>query len=156
MRDGGRSRVVDLWVRRIQDTSSALPVDSPVRAEAFGSLLDEEDERSRGRRERLAEAAPVVSTPVWLTLGVGGIVVVLTALLFADRRERFLVQASLTAAVTLMVASGLVLIWFLDHPYEDAAGSIQPVEMQRTIDIMEDDRPGLPRLCDSSGAPTSS
>jgi hypothetical protein len=153
MSDGGRSRVVDLWVRRIQVTSSELRLDSPVMQEAFASMLEEQDERSVGRRERLAEAGAVVSTPVWLTLGVGGLVVVLAALLFADPRERFLVQASLLAAVTVMVVTGLLLVWFLDHPYEDAAGSVKPVAMQLTIEIMQDERPGLPRLCDTSGNP---
>jgi hypothetical protein len=153
MREGGSSRAVDLWVRRIQDGLSGLPIDSPLTQEAFASILAEEDERSWGRRERLAEGRPVVSTPVWLALGVGALAVVLTALLFAAPRERFLVQAALTAAVTVMVVSGLVLIWFLDHPYEDAAGSIRPVEMQRSIELMQEERPALPRPCDSSGSP---
>jgi 4-amino-4-deoxy-L-arabinose transferase-like glycosyltransferase len=103
----------------------------------------------------IAEAMPVVAAPVWLTLGVGvgGLVVVLTALLFADPRERLFVQASLLVAVTLMVVTGLLLVWFLDHPYEDAAGSIKSVQMQRTIEIIQDERPGPPRLCHTSGNP---
>jgi hypothetical protein len=151
MEEGRRSGVVDDWVQRIQRRALALPVDSPKRQEAFASFLDDEDDRSQGRRERLGEAAPVVSTPVWLALGVGGLVVILAALLFADRRERFVVQSFLIAAITLMITSGLVLIWFLDHPYEDSAGSIKPVEMQRSIEQMQEERPGLPRVCDSSG-----
>jgi hypothetical protein len=62
-------------------------------------------------------------------------------------------QASLVAAVTIMMAAGLVLVWFLDHPFEDSTGSIRPVEMQRSIVIMHAENPALPSLCTSSGEP---
>jgi hypothetical protein len=151
MRKGGQSRVVDMWVARMQQTLLRVRLGSSAADTAFSSLLDADDVRTRGRRERLSEARPVVSTPVWFTLAVGGLVVVLSALLFADPRERFLLQACLMSAVTIMVVSGLVLVWFLDHPYENSAGSIRPVEMQRSIDIVDAEVAALPIPCDSSG-----
>jgi hypothetical protein len=153
MRDGRQSRVVEMWVARMQRTKSRLSLASPTAETAFSSLLDEEDERTRARRQRLSEGKPVVSTPVWFTLALGGLAVLLTALLFADRRERFLVQAALLSAMTIMVVAGLVLVWFLDHPYEDSSGSIRPVEMQRSIAIMDAESPALPALCNPSGEP---
>ena len=56
---------------------------------------------------------------------------------FADRRESFIVQASLIAAITALVVSGLLLVWFLDHPYENSSGSIKPDEMERELAIVE-------------------
>jgi len=85
----------------------------------------------------------VVTTPVWFTLLVGGAVVILSGLIFADRRERFVVQAALAAAVTIMVTTGLMLVRFLDQPYEDQAGSIRPTEMRRSLEIMDREAPGL-------------
>ena len=54
-------------------------------------------------------------------------------LLFTDRREKFPVQAALMASVAAMVAASLTLVWFLDHPYQGADGSIEPEEMERTL-----------------------
>lgn len=109
--------------------------------------------RSTTRRERLAEANAVVSPPVWFILALGGAATVGFVLLFTDRREAFLVQASLMAAVCAMVAASLVLVWFLDNPYEDQSGSIKPVEMERTIANMERERPGFSPPCVASGDP---
>ena len=55
-----------------------------------------------------------------------------------------------------MVAATLVLVWFLDHPYEGQSGSIEPIEMERTIANMEDERPGLTPPCTATGRPRSS
>jgi hypothetical protein len=142
-----------MWVERMQRTWAQLSLDSPTAQAAFSNLAAADDDRTTGRRERLAEGLAVISTPVWFTLVVGGAVVILAGLLYADPRERFLVQASLVAAVTIMVVAGLVLVWFLDHPFEDSTGSIRPVEMQRSIRVMDAREPTLPRLCTSSGEP---
>ena len=153
MRDGDRSRVADMWVVRMQRSWARLSLDSPTAQAAFSNLAEADDDRTTGRRERLAQGLAVIATPVWFTLAIGGAVVILAGLLFADPRERFLVQASLLAAVTIMVVAGLMLVWFLDHPFEDSTGSIRPVEMQRSIEVMDSRQAMLPRLCTSSGTP---
>jgi hypothetical protein len=56
------------------------------------------------------------------------------------------VQTALAAAVTIMVVTGLVLVWFLDHPFQNSTGSIKPVEMERSIDQMVAQNPTLPTL----------
>jgi hypothetical protein len=118
---------------------------------AFAQLLTEQDHRVEGRRLRLSEAEPVVSTPVWLILGLGGAVSIGFVLLFTDRREGFFVQASLMAAVCAMVAASLLLVRFLDHPYENQSGSVEPTEMERSIAIMQEERPGISPPCDANG-----
>jgi undecaprenyl pyrophosphate phosphatase UppP len=129
---------------------------SATERSAFAHLLSLRDDRAAGRRERLSEADPVITSPIWLILGLGGIVAVLLGLVFSDRRERFLVQASLMAAFTTVVASGLILVWSLDDPYRDTTGSIRPVEMQRSIAIMQEHRPSLVLPCTSGGDPRPS
>jgi hypothetical protein len=153
MRDGGQSGVVDMWVARMQRTWSRLSLDSATAQAAFSNLAAADDRRTTGRRERLAEGRAVVSTPVWFTLAVGVVVVVLTALLYVDPRERFLVQSALLSGVTVMVVAGLVLVWFLDHPFEDSTRSIRPVETQRSIDQMKPENPTLRSLCTPSRRP---
>ena len=43
----------------------------------------------------------------------------------------------MVAAVAIIVVSGLVLVRFLDKPYEDKSGSIRPSAMERTLAQME-------------------
>jgi hypothetical protein len=57
--------------------------------------------------------------------------------LFADPREARFTQAALIAAVAVIVASGLLLVGFLDRPYEDKSGSIKPTAMTRTLAQMQ-------------------
>ena len=70
----------------------------------------------------------------------------------ADRREPALIQALPIGLVTSLVASGLVVVFFLDHPYSNWSGSIKPVEMERSLATIED---GHPTPCDERGYPTS-
>jgi hypothetical protein len=43
----------------------------------------------------------------------------------------------MVAAIAIVVVSGLVLVRFLDKPYEDKSGSIKPRAMERTLAQME-------------------
>jgi hypothetical protein len=150
MRDGERSELVDHWVLKLE-SDEKVQLRTPLERTAFAQLLAEQDHRVEGRRLRLSEAEPVVSTPVWLILGLGGAVSIGFVLLFADRREGFFVQGSLIAAVCAMVAASLLLVRFLDHPYEGQSGSVEPTEMERSIAIMEEERPGISPPCDRNG-----
>lgn len=61
-------------------------------------------------------------------------------------------QAIPIGLVTALVAAGLVVVYFLDHPYADWSGSIKPVEIERSLATIED---GHPAPCDERGFPTS-
>ena len=155
MDDGERSVTLEAWVERLLATAAGFELDGSIRETALGQIFVEDDQREAGRRERLSEAAAVVTTPVWTTLLLGGMIVIFAPLVFVDRRERFGTETMLVGAVAVMVASGLLLIRFLDNPYSGASGSIEPVEMERTITMMEDERHELERYCDVHGTPTS-
>jgi hypothetical protein len=91
--------------------------------------------------------------PVWFFLGVGAVLTVGFALFFTDKRELFLVQGSIIAAVTVLVVSGLLLVWFLDHPYENSSGSIKPQEMESQLPIVEAEHESVAAPCDEHGNP---
>ena len=74
---------------------------------------------------------------VWLILIIGAVVVIASVALFADREEAAVTQAVLAAAIAIIVVSGLVLVRFLDKPYEDKSGSIKPTAMKRTLVLIE-------------------
>ena len=120
---------------------------------AFLMLMEQDASRTEARRERLTEAAGPLPGPVWFILVVGAIATIGIALLFADRRETFIVQASLIAAICALVTSGLVLVWFLDHPYGFRPGNIRPTEMTRLMPIVQQENPGVTPPCDSNGRP---
>lgn len=91
-------------------------------------------------------------------LALGAVLVIGYVLAYADRAERPAVAAMMIGSVTALIASGLLVVAFLDRPYEDHSGSIRPLEMQRTLDLMErgpgGSGIGVSVPCDTSGRPT--
>lgn len=137
--DGKSSPLVDDWRLHLETELQGLTVESTLQRAALSQILTERDARAEARRHRITESEPVVSAPVWLILGLGGLATVAFVLIFTDRREAFAVQACMIAAVAAMVSASLVLVWFLDHPYEGGTGSIQPKEMERSLGQMEEE-----------------
>lgn len=155
MKEGRRSPVVQEWVNRFQGDLKQLHPHTPEEEAAFLQLLEQQDKRTDARRTRLSEANRALPAPVWFFLGLGAFITVGFALFFADRREHFVVQGSLMVAIAALVASGLLLVWFLDHPYENRSGSIKPDEMERQLVIVEDEHKNVARPCDEAGEPTA-
>ena len=79
-------------------------------------------------------------------------------LFFADSGERAVVQATMMGGVALVVSSLLLLLWFLDNPYYGGVGTLKPVAMERTIELLQQEAPlvgGVKPPCDAAGSPTS-
>jgi len=153
MKEGNRSPVVQIWVNRFQGGLKGLHPATPAQQAAFLQLLQQQDQRTDGRRERLSEANRALPAPAWFVLGLGALVTVGFALFFADRREHFIVQGTLIAAITALITGGLLLVWFLDHPYENSSGSIKPDAMERQLVIVQSEHRGVTPPCDESGHP---
>ena len=153
MKEGKRSQVVQGWVSRLDDGLRQLHPETPAQEAAFLQLLEQQDKRIDARRARLSEANRALPSPAWFVLGVGATVTIGFALLFADRREHFIVQGSLMGAIAGLVVAGLLLVWFLDHPYENRSGSIKPDEMERQLVIIEDEQRNVTVPCDEGGHP---
>jgi hypothetical protein len=153
MKNGERSPDVQIWVNRIQGGLKQLDPTTPAQQAAFLQLLDQQDKRTDARRARISEANRALPAPVWFFLFLGAGVTIGFALFFADRRENFIVQGSLIAAITALVISGLLLVWFLDHPYENQSGSIKPDEMERELVVIENEHSGAEPPCNESGTP---
>jgi hypothetical protein len=140
MRRQRSSPEVDGWVARLNETIFQFePVEEQDKA-ALSQWLDKDSARQDTRHGRIAEATPFVPTPLWAILLLGGAITVVFVLSFADSRERFLVQALMVGAVTAIFMSSILFVNFLDHPYENASGSIKPVDMTRTLEVMKADQ----------------
>ena len=103
MKEGRRSPVVQIWVNRFQGGLKQLDPETPAEQAAFLQLLEQQDKRTDARRTRLSEANRALPAPVWFFLGLGAFITVGFAFFFADRRERFIVQGSLIAAIAALV-----------------------------------------------------
>jgi hypothetical protein len=139
MRRGGGSSEVDARVAAMENAAEEVPVRDAKEAAAFEHWFALNEERRQGRQGRIGEAGGLVPSIVWLILIIGAVVAVASVCFFADPRERALTQAGMIAAVAIIVVSGLVLVRFLDKPYEDTSGSIKPTAMTRTLEQMERD-----------------
>jgi hypothetical protein len=121
----------------MEESAEQIPVNNAKQAAAFEHWFALNEERRQGRQGRIGEASGLVPPVVWLILIIGAVVVIASVALFADREETALTQAAMAAAIAIIVVSGLVLVRFLDQPYEDKSGSIKPTAMARTLAQME-------------------
>jgi phosphatidylglycerophosphate synthase len=137
MREGKTSPTVDARVTALERDAGQVPVSGEKQAGAYDHLFALNEDRRKGRQGRIAEASPVIPPLIWLILIIGGVVVIATVGFFADAEERRLPQAAIIAAVTAIVVSGLILVRFLDRPYENKSGSIKPTAMTRTLGVMQ-------------------
>jgi hypothetical protein len=156
MRAGGESALVDDWLAAIDSRVDRTPVDSARTEVALGHWLDQMSERREGRRARLDEAGSNIPASVWLMLILGAGVTVLNLLLLADRRERWWVQGIMIGTITALVVSSLLVISFLDHPFDPNGAYIPPDEMATTLRLIEHEVSGDPSVtfpCDEQGRP---
>jgi hypothetical protein len=123
----------------MEEAAERVPVSGAKQAAAFEHWFALNEERRQGRQGRIGESEGLVPPLVWLILTLGAVAAVGAVCFFADPRESALTQAGMIAAVAIIVVSGLVLVRFLDKPYEDTSGSIKPTSMTRTLEQMERD-----------------
>lgn len=137
MRQGNSSPAVDARLAALQDDfERASPRDAEQRA-AFEHWFVLDEARSTGREVRISEAAPLVPSVIWLILIVGGVLVVAAVCFFADKEEAALPQVAMIASVAVIVVSSLLLVRFLDKPYENQNGSIKPTAMMRSLVLIQ-------------------
>ncbi len=156
MNAGGESSLVAEWLAGIESTIDRTPVENARTEVALGHWLDQMTERREGRRARLDEASAAIPASVWLMLVLGAGLTVLYLLLLADRRERWWVQGAMIGTITALVVSSLLVIHFLDHPFNQDGAYIAPDEMATTLRLIEDEvsrNPSVTLPCDAQGRP---
>ena len=153
MRNERESLLVNRWLSHIEQTIDETQLNGQKQLVAYGHWFDQVADRREGRRGRLAEAEPLVPPLVWLALFLGGTLIVAYMCFYADPAEPAFVQALMMGGVTTMVVAGMLVVRFLDRPYENANGSIKPTAMTMTLRRMEDETAGsdTARVCDERG-----
>ena len=137
MREGRSSDLVQSWIDELHRDFANTDPQGAREETAYAQWFDEQAQRRDGRRERLAEAAPFVPIPLWFVLGIGASLTIGYMVAQADQREGSLIQAIPIGFVTALMTAGLLVIFFLDHPYADTGGTIKPTEMHRTLTLID-------------------
>jgi hypothetical protein len=151
MRRGESSDIVDHWIQAYRQSLDTLRLGSSRDRTGLQELLAEARDRTGGRQARLSDATPSVPITLWLALLLAGCVAVLLQLAMADAREPLLVQGVLVAGVATVATSGLLLVYYLDHPFSGHTGTIAPKAIHRTLVTMEAQSPKLRLSCDRDG-----
>ena len=122
------------WGIAMFQTLKTVEPHSAAEQAAYGKWLDQRVDRQSARADRAHGAEGVIPTPLWIVLFLTAVIIFVFMLFFADSGERAIVQATMMGSVAVVISSTLLLLWFLDHPYGNSVGGLQPVAMERTID----------------------
>jgi hypothetical protein len=108
--------------------------------------------------DRLHGAEGIIPWPLWAALIFITVVIAGFMLFFADSGESRSAQAVQIGSVTIVIVTMLLLIRFLDHPFQAGSGGLQPTAMTRTLVILEGELEGVgnrtPPPCDEVGIAT--
>jgi hypothetical protein len=125
---------------------------------AYGKWLDRTSDREEARRDRLHGAEGIVPASIWLVLFLIAGVVFAFMLFFADSGEGWGAQAMLMGSATTVIVLTLTAISALGHPYRSGQGQIQPVAMERSLELLHAARRVVnqtaPLPCDARGVAT--
>ena len=168
----GRAVVHDEWDRMEAGTEGnalnpwGLPLFATVRdveprsasqQSAYDKWLEQTSTREEARRDRVHGAAGVIPSPLWIVLIFISGVVFAYMLFFADSGEGAVTQGMLMGSVAAVITTMLLLLSFLDNPFHSGVGGLEPVAMERSLEILEN---ALPEVapdtvppCDEQGRP---
>jgi hypothetical protein len=156
---GNQGDQINPWGVALFQTFQTVKPQTPGQEAAYGKWLDQTSDRQAARIDRIHGAVGVIPTPLWVALILISGVVFVFMLFFADSGEGAVTQAVLMGSVATVIVAMLLLIRFLDNPFQKGVGGVRPVAMERTLRIVDDSlqavdgRVQLP--CDARGNPTS-
>ena len=150
---------INPWGADLFDTLQNVSPDGPTEEAAYGKWLDQTSDREAARSDRVHGAVGVIPVPLWIVLFFAAAVIFVFMLFFADPSEMAIVQAVLMGSVVAVVSASLLLLQFLDAPFHEGTGGLEPVAMERTLRIIDQeldavgfDRDAIP--CDERGTPS--
>jgi hypothetical protein len=145
------------WAGTLFQTIQTIDPQTPREQAAYANWLEQRAAREEARQARVHGAVGVIPTPLWVVIGFISIVIFVFMLFFADSGERAIVQGLLMGSVVSVILSMLVLLQFLNNPFHEGFGGLQPVAMERALVIIDQElvvagRPVQPP-CDLQGNP---
>jgi hypothetical protein len=158
MKNGTLGEHVNPWGAAMFQTLQGVDLGSPQQEAAYGKWLDQTSDREQARQDRIHGAAGVMPTPLWIALFFISVVVLANLLGFADSSERAWVQGMFMGSVVSVIVTMLLLLAFLDDPYRGDIGGLEPVAMERTELLIDQQLAviggDIAMPCDDTGLPT--
>ena len=158
MESGTLGDIVNPWGVATFRTLKTVEPKSASEQAAYAKWLDQRSDRENARSDRTHGAEGVIPVPLWIVLLISAVTIFVFMLFFADSAEGVGVQATMMGGVAIVISSTLLLLWFLDHPYNTGIGSLRPVAMERAIRILDQEAANvsgkLTIPCDERGIPT--
>jgi hypothetical protein len=149
---------INPWAVALFRTIRAAETTTVQEQTAFAKWLDQTSDREEARRDRVHGATGITPATLWIVLLLSASVIFAFMLFFADSVEMKRSQAMLIGSATTIVVVTLLAIYALDNPYRPGLGSIKPVAMERTLEVLEEARVKLndeaPIPCDADGNPS--
>ena len=140
MQSGTLGDLRNPWTLAMLRTLQTTEPRSASEQTAYGKWFDQRSDRENGRADRIHGAEGVIPLPVWIVLLIASGVIFVYMLFFADSAERAIVQATMMGGVAVVITSTLLLLGFLDHPYQTGVGGIRPVAMERALAQLRQER----------------
>jgi hypothetical protein len=145
------------WGVELFRTLQTVEPQSDTEQSAYDKWLDQTSAREEARNDRIHGAVGVIPTPLWVVLFFTAGLIFVYMLFFADSAERALVQALLMGTVVAVITAMLLLLTFLNSPFHAGIGGLQPVAMERALQIIDEelgvvDQDDAPP-CDDRGNP---
>jgi hypothetical protein len=137
--EAGHPSDLNPWGAALYETFSTVEPGSASEEAAYSTWIDQTFAREAARVDRIHGAAGVIPSPLWFVLFLTSAVILVYMLFFADRGERAIVQALLMGTVVSVMAMLLVLLQFLDNPFHGGVGSLQPIAMERTLTVIDEE-----------------
>jgi hypothetical protein len=137
MEKGALGDTLNPWGVAMFRTIRAANPTGTAEETAYAKWFDQTSEREEARRDRVYGAAGVIPATLWIVLLLAAVIIFAYMLFFADRGERAVTQAMLMGSVTSVIVLMLLLLSFLDRPFQSDVGGIRPVAMERTLRIVD-------------------
>jgi hypothetical protein len=155
MESGTEGDSLNPWGVALFRTLEAVEPEVPSEEAAYGKWLDQVSDREAGRMQRIHAAEGVIPGPLWIVLFAVAVLIFVFMLFFADSGERAVVQGLMMGTVVTVMVLMLLIIGFLNNPFRPGFGSLQPRSMERTLEILEQERTIVnddsPLPCDENG-----
>jgi amino acid transporter len=128
---------INPWGVAMFDTLQGFQPGSASEDANYAKWLDQTEAREIARQDRIHGAAGIMPTPLWIVLFF--IAAIILAFLFgmADSAERVWVPALFMGSVVAVIAAMLLLLKFLDDPFHGGVGGLQPVAMERSVQVID-------------------
>jgi hypothetical protein len=137
MEDGSIGDEVNPWGVALFQTLKSIEPGSTSEETAYSKWLDQTSVREEARLDRVHGAEGIMPSPLWIVLLLSVGVIFVFMLFFADSGERAIVQALQIGSVVALMTATLLVIRFLDQPFQNGVGGLRPIAMERTLRILE-------------------